>query len=59
MKKEYLKKDKEELEEYLQFRHRGSRIENKKGKGAVYNRNKIKDAARKQFKKKDIEEEDE
>lgn len=57
MNKEYLKKDDEELQEYLQFRHRGSRIESKKGRGSVYNRNKIKDADRKsKIEKKEDEE---
>ena len=39
MKKEYLKKDGEELQEYLAFRRRGSAVEVKKGKGAKYKRN--------------------
>ena len=42
------KKDGEELQQYLQFRHRGSRVETKKGKGAEYNRSHEKDKARKQ-----------
>lgn len=40
MKKEYLKKSGEELQEYLAFRRRGSSVEPKKGKGAKYKRNK-------------------
>ena len=48
MNKEYLKKTGEELQEYLQFRRRGSRVEAKKGKGAKYNRDREKDKARKQ-----------
>ena len=47
MNKEYLKKTGEELQEYLQFRRRGSRVEAKKGKGAKYNRGREKDKARK------------
>ena len=38
MGKEHLKKDGEELQGYLLFRRRGSRVEAKKGKGALYNR---------------------
>ena len=38
MGKEYMKKTSEELQQYLQFRRRGARVEAKKGKGAVYNR---------------------
>lgn len=46
MKKEKLnrqvfKKTGEELQQYLHFRRRGSRVENKKGKGS-YNRQKAK-----------------
>ena len=48
MNKEYLKKTGEELQEYLQFRRRGSRVEAKKGKGAKYNRGREKDKARKE-----------
>lgn len=40
--KRILKKSPEELEEYLQFRRRGSRIEAKKGKGSVYKRSRLK-----------------
>lgn len=39
MKKEHLKKNGEELQEYLAFRRRGSAVEVKKGKGAKYKRN--------------------
>ena len=35
------KKEGEELQQYLHFRKRGSRVENKKGKGS-YNRQKMK-----------------
>jgi stalled ribosome alternative rescue factor ArfA len=46
MKKEKIdrrmfKKEGEELQQYLHFRKRGSRVENKKGKGS-YNRQKFK-----------------
>lgn len=34
MNKEHLKKDGKELQDYLQFRRRGSRVEAKKGKGS-------------------------
>ena len=34
MDKRVLKKEGEELQQYLHFRRRGSRVENKKGKGA-------------------------
>ena len=34
MNKQYFKKDSEELQEYLQFKHRCSRVESKKGKGS-------------------------
>ena len=44
MGKEYLKKTGQELQEYLQFRRRGSKVE---GKGAKYNRGREKDKARK------------
>ena len=47
MGKEYMKKTDEELQQYLQFRRRGSRVEAKKGKGAEYNRSREKDKARK------------
>lgn len=45
MGKEYMKKTGEELQQYLQFRRRGSRVEAKKGKGAEYNRSRKKDKA--------------
>ena len=47
MGKEYMKKTGEELQQYLQFRRRGSRVKAKKGKGAEYNRSREKDKARK------------
>ena len=47
MPKYRLKKDANELQEYLQFRSRGSRVEAKKGKGAKYNRGREKDKPRK------------
>ena len=46
--KEYMNKTGEELQQYLQFRRRGSRVEAKKGKGAKYNRGREKDKTRKQ-----------
>ena len=49
MGKEYLKKDANELQEYLMFRRRGSRVEAKQGKGAKYTRGREKDKARKQL----------
>lgn len=49
MDKEYMKKTGEELQQYLQFKRRGSRIKAKKDKGAEYNCNHEKDKARKQF----------
>jgi stalled ribosome alternative rescue factor ArfA len=33
-----LKMNKEELQQYLIFKHRGARVEAKKGKGSSYNR---------------------
>lgn len=39
-KKEYFKKNKEELQDYLMFRRRGTRNFPKKGKGSVYSRKK-------------------
>ena len=48
MNKEYLKKDANELQEYLMFRRRGSRVEAKKGKGAEYKRSREKNKARKE-----------
>ena len=50
MGKEYMKKTGEELQQYLQFRRRSSRVEAKKGKGAEYNRSREKDKARKERK---------
>ena len=41
MNKEVMKKMGEELQEYLAFRRRGSKIQNKKGKGS-YNRQDFK-----------------
>lgn len=41
MNKEIMKKTGEELQEYLTFRRRGSKIQNKKGKGS-YNRQEFK-----------------
>ena len=48
MGKEYRKKDANELQDYLMFLRRGSRVEAKKGKGAKYNRGREKNKARKQ-----------
>ena len=48
MSKYRLKKDATELQEYLQFRRRGSRVDAKKGKGAKYKRQREKDKARKE-----------
>ena len=48
MGKEYRKKDANELQDYLMFLRRGSRVEAKKGKGAKYNCGREKDKARKQ-----------
>ncbi len=48
MNKEYLKKDANELQEYLMFRRRGSRVEAKKGKGAEYKRSREKNKTRKE-----------
>lgn len=47
MKKEYLKKSKEELQEYLMFRRKHGVVKNKKGKGSY---------KRKKFTRKDCEE---
>ena len=47
MNKQYRKMDANELQEYLMFRRRGSRVEAKKGKGAEYKRSREKDKARK------------
>ena len=48
MSKYRLKKDANELQEYLQFRRRGSRVDAEKGKGSKYKRSREKDKARKQ-----------
>ena len=48
MGKEHMKKTGEELQQYLRFRRRGSRVEAKKGKGAEYKRSREKDKVRKQ-----------
>ena len=48
MGKEYRKKNANELQDYLMFLRRGSRVEAKKGKGAKYNRGREKNKARKQ-----------
>ena len=48
MSKYRLKKDATELQEYLQFRRRGSRVDAKKGKGAKYKRSREKQKTRKQ-----------
>ena len=48
MDKQHLKKDGEELQQYLLFRRRGQRVASKKGKGSVYKRSCEKDKARKQ-----------
>ena len=48
MDKQHLKKDGEELQQYLLFRRRGQRVEAKKGKGAKYKRSCEKDRVRKQ-----------
>ena len=47
MSKYRLKKDANELQEYLQFRRRGSRVESVKGKGSKYKRSREKNKARK------------
>lgn len=48
MGKEYRKKDANELQEYLMFQRRGSRVEAKKGKGAEYKRSREKNKTRKE-----------
>lgn len=40
--KRIMKKSPEELQEYLQFRRRGSRVESKKGKGSYSRKDKHK-----------------
>ena len=42
MDKRFKKKTGEELREYLQFQRRGSRVENKKGKGSYSRKEKHK-----------------
>lgn len=42
MNKKIFKKEGQELQDYLQFRRRGSRVEIKKGKGSRYNRSQEK-----------------
>lgn len=37
-----LKMEKDELREYLVFKHRGKRVEAKKGKGSKYSRSRMK-----------------
>ena len=54
MGKEYMKKTGEELQQYLQFKRRGSRVEAKKGKGAEYNRNREKTRRESMSKKNNI-----
>ena len=39
-----LKMNSDELREYLVFKHRGKKVEAKKGKGSKYNRNKFKNS---------------
>ena len=48
MGKEYMKKTGQELQDYLQFRRRGSRVEAKKGKGVEYKRSREKNKTRKE-----------
>lgn len=48
MDKRVFKKDGLELQEYLMFRRRGSRVNPKKGKGSKFNRSVEKNKARKQ-----------
>ena len=42
MNKEIFKKPKDELQEYLQFRRRGSKVKSKKGKGSYSRKEKHK-----------------
>lgn len=49
MSKEYLKKTGEELQEYLRFKRRGSKVESKKGKGAKYKRSSEKTKVNQHF----------
>ena len=46
--KSFLKKEGEELQEFLKFKRRHSIVEAQKGKGAKYKRSREKDKARKQ-----------
>lgn len=48
MDKRVFKKDGLELQDYLMFRRRGSRVNPKKGKGSKFNRSAEKNKARKQ-----------
>ena len=48
MNKQIFKKAGEELQEYLQFQRRGSKIKNKKGKGS-YDRQKFKENEKLKF----------
>ena len=43
MDKTIFKKDKEELQEYLQFKRRGFKVKSKKGKGSYNRKSKYKD----------------
>lgn len=40
MNKQFLKKEREELEQFLYFRHRSFKIKNKKGKGSYKRKQK-------------------
>lgn len=42
MNKEIFKKNKEELQEYMQFKRRGSKVKSKKGKGSYSRKDKHK-----------------
>ena len=53
MDRSIFKKDGAELQEYLQFRRRGKRVEALKGKGAEYKRSREKSKARQQINEKD------
>ena len=46
MEKHFFKKSKEELQEYLQFKRRGSKVEPKKGKGSYSRKQKHKEDLR-------------
>ena len=48
MNKQMFKKSGEELQEYLMFRRRGSKVKNKKGKGS-YDRQKVKKEVANEF----------